>query len=91
MTTGLFFKPGEVGSLTLLDIACATMSAAFFEDPLWCNIFLDEQKRKRLLARFFKAMLTLSIRQQKRIGLVPLRLACLSGIFPVSPRTGYPG
>jgi ribosomal protein S18 acetylase RimI-like enzyme len=56
--------------LTLADLDRATLviSQAFRDDPLWCYLFPDRQRRVTALPRFFGTFVNLGIRTQQAYG-----------------------
>ncbi|NTU62066.1 MAG: GNAT family N-acetyltransferase [Chloroflexi bacterium] len=60
-------KNSSLRLLTLADLDRATLviSQAFRDDPLWCYLFPDRQRRVTALPRFFGAFVNLGIRSQQ--------------------------
>jgi hypothetical protein len=56
--------------LTLADLDRATLisAQAFRDDPLWCYLIPDRQKRAAALPRFFGTVVSLGIRAQQVYG-----------------------
>jgi ribosomal protein S18 acetylase RimI-like enzyme len=79
-------KTVAVLSMENLDGATETMSRAFRDDPLWRYVFPNTEERQKAQARFFHAILTLSISKQQSygIGTPPVGVAVWN--FPGQPR-----